>query len=83
MRVINILTLLLIIVGGLNWGLVGLFDVDLVSALLGNGSAESATSSTAARIVYILVAIAAVYQIVSLSRLVAARDSVFGTNTTY
>ena len=83
MRVINILTLLLIIVGGLNWGLVGLFDVDLVSALLGNGSAETATSSTAARIVYILVAIAAVYQIVSLSRLVAARDSVFGTNTTY
>ncbi|ACF00876.1 protein of unknown function DUF378 [Rhodopseudomonas palustris TIE-1] len=83
MRVINILTLLLIIVGGLNWGLVGLFDFDLVSALLGNGSAETATSSTAARIVYILVAIAAVYQIVSLSRLVAARDSVFGTNTTY
>ncbi|WBU31911.1 DUF378 domain-containing protein [Rhodopseudomonas palustris] len=83
MRVINILTLLLIIVGGLNWGLVGLFDFDLVSALLGNGSAETATSSTAARIVYILVAISAVYQIVSLSRLVAARDSVFGTNTTY
>lgn len=83
MRVINILTLLLIIVGGLNWGLVGLFDFDLVSALLGNGSAETATSSTAARIVYILVAIAAVYQIISLSRLVAARDSVFGTNTTY
>ncbi|QLH71157.1 DUF378 domain-containing protein [Rhodopseudomonas palustris] len=83
MRVINILTLLLIIVGGLNWGLVGLFDFDLVSALLGNGSAETATSSTSARIVYILVAIAAVYQIVSLSRLVASRDSVFGTNTTY
>ncbi|OPF90837.1 DUF378 domain-containing protein [Rhodopseudomonas palustris] len=83
MRVINILTLLLIIVGGLNWGLVGLFDFDLVSALLGNGSAETATSSTAARIVYILVAISAVYQIVSLSRLVAARDSVLGTNTTY
>lgn len=83
MRVINILTLLLIIVGGMNWGLVDLFDFDLVTALLGNGSAETATSSTAARIVYILVAIAAVYQIVSLSRLVAARDSVFGTNTTY
>src|ERR1700710_1533403 len=59
MRVVNIITLLLVIVGGLNWGLVGLFDFDLVTAILGNGSAETATSSGAARVVYILVAVRA------------------------
>jgi uncharacterized membrane protein YuzA (DUF378 family) len=34
MRAINQITLLLLIVGGLNWGLVGLFEFDLVAALL-------------------------------------------------
>jgi len=67
-RIANILTLLLVIIGGLNWGLVGLFDFDLVSALLGNSTAETATSSVASRIVYILVAVAAVIQAYSLSR---------------
>ncbi|MGP9812891.1 DUF378 domain-containing protein [Rhodopseudomonas sp. NSM] len=72
MRIVNIVTLLLIIVGGLNWGLVGLFDFDLVSAILGNGSAETATSSLAARIVYILVAVSAIVQVASLSRQLSA-----------
>jgi uncharacterized membrane protein YuzA (DUF378 family) len=44
----------LLVVGGVNWGLVGLFDFDLVAALLGAGSAAS-------RIVYTLVGVAAVY----------------------
>ena len=35
MRVINAITLVLLIVGGLNWGLVGLADFDLVAALFG------------------------------------------------
>ena len=69
MRTLNIITLLLVIIGGLNWGLVGLFDFDLVTAILGNGSAETATSSGAARVVYILVAIAALYQISRLAGL--------------
>jgi uncharacterized membrane protein YuzA (DUF378 family) len=50
------IALLLVIVGGLNWGLVGLFNLDLVAALFGAGSAL-------ARIVYILVGLAAVYMI--------------------
>ncbi|MFZ5739684.1 hypothetical protein BJ123_111103 [Rhodopseudomonas thermotolerans] len=81
MRIINALTLLLVIIGGLNWGLVGLFDFDLVTALLGNGAEETATSSAAARIVYILVAISAVYQIVPLSRLLSSRGATYGTTT--
>jgi hypothetical protein len=44
----------LLIVGGLNWGLVGLFDFDLVASLLGPGSMLS-------RIVYILVGVSALW----------------------
>ncbi len=57
MRAINLVTLLLVIVGGLNWGLIGLFDFDLVAALFGEMSALS-------RIVYILVGASAVWQLI-------------------
>ena len=50
MKVINLLTLVLVIVGGLNWGLVGLFNFDLVAAIFGAGSALS-------RLIYTLVGI--------------------------
>ena len=59
MKFINILTLVLVIVGGLNWGLVGLFDFDLVTAIFGAGSMLS-------RLVYILVGLSAAWQIVPL-----------------
>lgn len=68
MRTLNAITLILVIIGGLNWGLVGLFDFDLVTAIFGNGAAETATSSTAARTIYILVALSALYQIAPLLR---------------
>ncbi|MGB9928091.1 MAG: DUF378 domain-containing protein [Methanosarcina sp.] len=55
------LALLLVIVGGLNWGLVGLLDLDLVATLFGEGSALS-------RIVYILVGLAALYMIYFATR---------------
>ena len=51
------IALILLIVGGLNWGLVGLFDFDLVAALFGEMSALS-------RVVYILVGLSAIYAIV-------------------
>ena len=59
MKTLNLVTLILVIVGGLNWGLVGLADFDLVAALFGEGS-------TLARAVYVLVGLSAVYQIVPL-----------------
>ena len=61
MKALNLLTLVLVIVGGLNWGLVGLADFDLVAALLGDGSVLS-------RAVYVLVGLSAVYQLVPLSK---------------
>jgi uncharacterized membrane protein YuzA (DUF378 family) len=57
MKPLNLITLILLIVGGLNWGLVGLFNFDLVAALFG---------SMLARIVYILVGLSALWQVVPL-----------------
>ena len=45
---------ILLIVGGLNWGLVGLFNLDLVATLFGEGTLIS-------RIVYILVGLSALW----------------------
>lgn len=59
MRALNVLTLVLLIVGGLNWGLVGLFGFDLVAAIFGE-------MSTLSRIVYVLVGLSALYQIIPL-----------------
>lgn len=57
MRTLNIIALVLILIGALNWGLVGFFDYNLVDALFGHGS-------VVARVVYDLVGLAAVYKIV-------------------
>jgi uncharacterized protein len=54
---VNLVTLLLVIVGGLNWGLVGLFGLDLVAALLGDASNLS-------RLVYGLVGASALWQVI-------------------
>ena len=56
MRVVNVIALVLIIIGGLNWGLVGFFDYNLVDAIFG-------TDSAVARVVYALVGLAAVYKL--------------------
>jgi uncharacterized membrane protein YuzA (DUF378 family) len=53
-RVIYQTALALVIIGGLNWGLVGFFDYNLVDALFGTGS-------VLARIVYSLVGLSAIY----------------------
>lgn len=62
MKAVNVLTLVLLIVGGLNWGLVGLFQFDLVAALFGGQDA------LLARVVYTLVGLSAVWQILPMAR---------------
>ena len=59
MKALNAIALILIIVGGINWGLVGLFDFNLVSALFG-------VESWFTNLVYILVGLAAIYGFVLL-----------------
>jgi uncharacterized protein len=58
MRVLNMTALLLVIVGALNWGLVGLFELDLVAEVFGE---EFGTTNLASRIVYVLVGGAGLY----------------------
>jgi uncharacterized membrane protein YuzA (DUF378 family) len=55
MKTLDIIAAILLVVGGLNWGLVGLLDFDLVATIFGPMSALS-------RIVYSVVGLAAVYQ---------------------
>ena len=62
MKSLNLVTLVLLIVGGLNWGLVGAFQFDLVAALFGGQDA------LLARVVYLLVGVSALWQVVALAR---------------
>lgn len=61
MKTLNVIALVLIIVGGLNWGLVGLFNFDLVATIFGDMSALS-------RIVYSLVGLSAVLVLAQLPK---------------
>lgn len=55
------IALILVVIGGLNWGLVGAFDFDLVDAILG-------TWPVVVRVVYVIVGIAALYLIAVLPK---------------
>jgi len=61
LSIVDWIALILIIVGGLNWGLVGAFKFDLVAAIFGTGS-------VIARIVYILVGLSAIYNLLMLRK---------------
>lgn len=56
MRALDSIALLLVIIGAVNWGLIGFFQFDLVAALFGDMSAFS-------RVIYALVGIAGLYAI--------------------
>jgi len=56
MKVIHVISFILVIIGGLNWLLVGAFGYDLVANLLAGGNMDSAIAKT----VYILVGLAAI-----------------------
>lgn len=57
MKNLDVIAAILLVIGGLNWGLVGLFDFNLVGFLFGH-------LPIIARVVYTLVGVAALYQIV-------------------
>lgn len=57
MRTLQKIALVLTIIGALNWGIVGLFEIDLVATLF-DGS-----DSLISRIIYILIAIAGIINI--------------------
>ena len=57
------IVLILVIVGGLNWGLVGLANWDIVNMILGGFA-----GGWIARIVYILVGLSALYMIYQVAK---------------
>ena len=68
MKRLNALAAILTIVGGLNWGLVGLFKFDLVAAVF--GGMQFGEVNVASRIVYTLVGLSALYLASQLRTLV-------------
>lgn len=58
--------MLLMIIGGINWGLVGIFDFNLVAELFG-------TQTPLSRLVYAVVGIAALYGVYMLSKMAARK----------
>ena len=64
MKKLDAVAALLVIVGGLNWGLVALAEFDLVAWIFGE---EFGATNVASRIVYGLVGLAAVYAVASLA----------------
>jgi uncharacterized membrane protein YuzA (DUF378 family) len=62
MKALTWITLILVIVGGLNWGLVALFNFDLVGFLFG-------AMTMISKVVYVLVAISAIYILIMLPKL--------------
>jgi hypothetical protein len=59
MKTMDIIAAVLLVVGGLNWGLWGAFQFDLVAAIFGGNAA------LLSRLVYVVVGLAAVYQAAS------------------
>jgi uncharacterized membrane protein YuzA (DUF378 family) len=59
MKNLDVIAAVLVVVGALNWGLVGIANFDLVATLFGAGSVLS-------RLIYIIVGIAGVYQAIEV-----------------
>jgi uncharacterized protein len=72
MRKLNALAAILTIVGGLNWGLVGLFKFDLVAAVF--GGMQFGEVNVGSRIVYTLVGLSALYLASQLRTLVGTSE---------
>ena len=54
---LELIAMVLLVIGGLNWGLYGLFNLDVISAIFGEFSALS-------RIIYVVIGLSAVYRVV-------------------
>ena len=67
MKTLNVIAMTLLIVGGLNWGLVAIAEFDLVAWIVGLTFGET---NAASRIIYGLVGLSAVYMAAQLPALV-------------
>lgn len=74
MKTFDVIAAVLVVVGALNWGLVGIFGFDLVKAVLGDGTMLS-------RLVYSLVGVAGLFQALSWKAIQRRWGSLSAGNT--
>lgn len=67
MKALDVTALILVVIGAVNWGLIGFFQYDLVSAIFGEWS-------TITRVIFSLVGIAGLYSISFIGRDREVRD---------
>ena len=73
MNYIYTICLVLSILGGINWGLVGLFDFNLVTAITGD-------LNMGARVIYVIIAVTSIINILLLFVDLSRRDKVFDSH---
>lgn len=66
MHGLDYIAMALLIIGGLNWAMVGLFEVDVIASVFGPGSPGT-------RLVYVLTGLAALYSIYLSARMATTR----------
>lgn len=71
MKPLDLAALALVIVGAINWGLVGLFEFDLVATITGD---EFGETNMLSRIIYILVALAGLWTLSILARIASNEE---------
>ena len=59
---LDLIAVILLIIGGLNWGLVGIFSLDVIGAIFGDMSAVS-------RIIYVLIGLSGLWVLFSVGKL--------------
>ncbi|MCC7477543.1 DUF378 domain-containing protein [bacterium] len=64
MQTLNLITFLLVVIGAVNWGLVGLAKFDLVRSIFPPSDRSSFDYSGISRVVYALVGVSAVVQVI-------------------
>ncbi len=67
MSTVDKVSMILLVIGGLNWGLVGFFEYDLVAEIFGAGE-------TLSRIIYALVGVAAVWTVYKMYNLMSTES---------
>ncbi len=75
MKTVDVIVWVLLVIGGLNWGLVGIFGFNLVSFLFGEFTILS-------RIVYILVGLSAVYELAGIKAILKRWHLQYGSTGT-
>ena len=76
MRQVNVLATLLLVVGAVNWGLVGIARFDLVAALFGM---EFGETSALTSVIYALVGVAGIYRLATFKGIDAQRATTLAT----